>query len=67
MPHVLAGVLVCAGAYYAYKWLQRETLRVDERMRQAERRVKKGQTRSMAEAINLRLDPSTGIYLPAAE
>ncbi|MDZ4791950.1 MAG: hypothetical protein SGJ17_12210 [Hyphomicrobiales bacterium] len=67
MPHVLAGTLVLAGVYYAYKWMQRETLRVDERMRKAERRVKRRRTGSVAEAINLRLDPSTGIYLPAAE
>jgi hypothetical protein len=62
MPQILAGVLVCAGAYYIYRWLQRETNRVEERMRRAERRVKKG--RVHAEAVELRLDPATGVYFP---
>jgi hypothetical protein len=66
MPQLLLVALAAAGAWYAYRWLRRETERVDKRLRHAEVRIMKRRRKSR-ETINLRLDPSTGIYLPAAE
>ncbi len=66
MPQLLFVALAAAGAWYGYRWLRRETERVDSQLRRAEVRIMQRRQKER-ETINLRLDPSTGIYLPAAD
>ncbi|MGA7327770.1 MAG: hypothetical protein WBX25_25590 [Rhodomicrobium sp.] len=62
MPHVL---VIAAGAvfiYLAFRWVRREYERVDQSLRRAEHRIRKG---SRVPPIELVFDAATGFYRPA--
>ncbi|MDX2265052.1 MAG: hypothetical protein NW215_08785 [Hyphomicrobiales bacterium] len=66
MPQLVAVALVSVSAWYAYKWFRSETRRVETDMQRAERRLRRSNGQA-AKAVDLRLDPATGVYFPASD
>ncbi len=60
MPHL---IVIAAGAlslYYAYRWVRRESDRVEAALRRTDRRIR----RNPKGATTLAFDAVTGVYRP---
>jgi hypothetical protein len=61
MPHILVVFAGALSLYCAFRWVRRETERVDNSLRRAENRILR---ENKAKATPLAFDSATGVYRP---
>ncbi len=59
MPHIIAVAAGAISLFYAYRWVRRESNRVETAFRKADRRIRRAQ---MGEP--LAFDEAAGVYRP---
>ncbi len=62
MPQVLVFALGAVSLYFAFRWVRRESDRVDSSLRRAERRIRGTNPNRV---VPLVFDATTGFYKPA--
>jgi hypothetical protein len=60
MPHIFAVAAGAISLYYAYRWVRRESDRVEAAFRKADRRIRRAQN-----GAPLAFDEAAGVYRPA--
>jgi hypothetical protein len=60
MPHIIAVAAGAVSLYYAYRWIRRESDRVEASFQKAERRIRKAQN-----GTPLAFDEAAGVYRPS--
>lgn len=61
MPHLIGLVLVGGALWAGYRWLRKETVRIQADLRDADERLERRDDRAIP---TLRRDPRTGVYRP---
>lgn len=59
MPQIIAVAAGVVSLYYAFRWVRRESDRVEAQIRRADRRIRRAPN-----AQTLTLDAATGVYHP---
>lgn len=60
MPHIIALAAAALSLYYAYRWIRRESDRVEAAFQKAERRIRRAH-----KGAPLAFDEAAGVYRPA--
>jgi hypothetical protein len=60
MPHIIAIAAGAVSLYYAYRWVRRDTDRVEAALRRTDRRIR----RSVQNITPLAFDAVAGVYRP---
>ncbi|MFZ1108013.1 MAG: hypothetical protein WAN43_06680 [Rhodomicrobium sp.] len=59
MPHIIAVAAGALSLYYAYRWVRRESDRVEAAFQRADRRIRRAQN-----GTPLAFDEAAGVYRP---
>lgn len=64
MPQLIGLVLAGAALWAGYRWLRKETRRVEAELNDAEQALKRGEEKAIP---TLKRDPETGVYRPSRD